>query len=95
MGSKLRFALHSRKENVMSSIKPLWLVGLCILEIALCAIPLVCQKSQPPATAPSTAESSGEETPAPAPDKPAAESAAEPAEDEATSEEAEEAPTKK
>ena len=36
----------------MSSIKPLWLVGLCILGIALCAIPLGCQKSQPPRDSP-------------------------------------------
>ena len=64
----------------MSSIKPLWLVGLCILGIALCAIPLGCQKSQPP-------DESGSlpDDPAPAgppeesddPDEAAAESAAE------------------
>jgi cytochrome c peroxidase len=43
----------------MSSIKPLWLVGLCVLAIAVCAIPSGCQKSEPPATTQSVGEGSG------------------------------------
>ena len=71
----------------MSSIKPLWLVGLCALAIGVCAIPSGCQKSQPPATTPSVAESSGGGTPEAPPEEPAAEPVGESAADAGSTEE--------
>jgi len=61
----------------MSPNKPLWLVGLCVLALALGIMPMGCQPSQPAATTPQSCERPSGGQVVKTPDEPATEPAAE------------------